>query len=129
MPAALRNEGYTRSAGLAAAAVVLGLSGLGAGTVRLVLAGSALTLGLSAITEGLLLLFPQQTAGIFRWNQGSIAQHGFDGLLQMAPIGLVALVTWCRWRSSSSWVWSWRSPGAPNSTSCRSTRTPRGCSD
>ncbi|MER6253920.1 iron ABC transporter permease [Streptomyces sp. NPDC001584] len=87
----LASSGVAFVGGLAAAAVVLGLSGLGAGTVRLVLAGSALTLGLSAITEGLLLLFPQQTAGIFRWNQGSIAQHGFGGLLQMAPIGLVAL--------------------------------------
>ncbi|MFD6913871.1 iron ABC transporter permease [Streptomyces virginiae] len=88
----LASSGVAFVGGLAAAAVVLGLSGLGAGTVRLVLAGSALTLGLSAITEGLLLLFPQQTAGIFRWNQGSIAQHGFDGVLQMAPIGLVGLV-------------------------------------
>ncbi|MEV6775085.1 iron ABC transporter permease [Streptomyces syringium] len=78
--------------GLAAAAVVLGLSGLGAGTVRLVLAGSSLTLGLTAVTEGLLLLFPQQTEGLFQWNQGSIAQHGFDAVLQTAPVGLVGLV-------------------------------------
>ncbi|MCX4820906.1 iron ABC transporter permease [Streptomyces sp. NBC_01142] len=78
--------------GLAAAAAVLGVSGLGAGTVRLVLAGSSLTLGLTAVTEGMLLLFPQQTEGIFRWNQGSISQNGFDGVLQMAPIGLAGLV-------------------------------------
>ncbi|WP_069883641.1 iron ABC transporter permease [Streptomyces luteocolor] len=78
--------------GLAAAAVVLGLSGLGAGTVRLVLAGSALTLGLTAVTEGLLLLFPQETEGIYKWNQGSIGQNGFDAVLQMAPIGLVGLL-------------------------------------
>ncbi|MFD4319542.1 iron ABC transporter permease [Streptomyces sp. NPDC058548] len=78
--------------GLAAAAVVLALSGLGAGTVRLVLAGSALTLGLSAITEGLLLLFPAETEGLFQWNQGSIAQNGFDGVLQMAPIAVTGLV-------------------------------------
>ncbi|MFF5784866.1 iron ABC transporter permease [Streptomyces sp. NPDC012693] len=78
--------------GLAAAAVVLALSGLGAGTVRLVLAGSALTLGLTGVTEGLLLLFPRQTEGLYQWNQGSIGQSGFDGVLQMAPIALVGLV-------------------------------------
>ncbi|MFB7586172.1 iron ABC transporter permease [Streptomyces sp. NPDC056169] len=78
--------------GLAAAAVVLALSGLGAGTVRLVLAGSALTLGLTAVTEGLLLLFPRQTEGLYNWNQGSIGQNGFDGILQMAPIAVIGLV-------------------------------------
>lgn len=88
----LASSGIAFAGGLAAAAVVLGLSGLGTGTVRLVLAGSALTLGLTALTEGLLLLFPQDTEGVYHWNQGSIAQHGFDGVLQVAPIGVVALI-------------------------------------
>ncbi|WP_149182795.1 iron ABC transporter permease [Streptomyces sp. TRM49041] len=88
----LASSGVAFAGGLAAAAVVLGLSGLGAGTVRLVLAGSALTLGLTAVTEGLLLLFPRETEGLYQWNQGSIAQNGFDGVLQMAPIGLIGLV-------------------------------------
>lgn len=88
----LASSGVAFVGGLAAATVVLGLSGLGAGTVRLVLAGSALTLGLTAVTEGLLLLRPQQTEGLYKWNQGSIAQNGFDGVLQMAPIALVGLV-------------------------------------
>ncbi|WP_180686691.1 iron ABC transporter permease [Streptomyces gossypiisoli] len=77
---------------LAAAAVVLGLSGLGTGTVRLVLAGTALMLGLNAVTEGLLLLFPEETHGLYQWNQGSIAQNGFDGVVRMAPIGLAGLL-------------------------------------
>ncbi|MFF5454925.1 iron ABC transporter permease [Streptomyces sp. NPDC012950] len=84
-------SGIAFAGGLAAAAVVLGLSGLGAGTVRLVLAGSALTLGLTAVTEGLLLLFPRETEGLYQWNQGSIAQSGFDGVLQMAPVALAAV--------------------------------------
>lgn len=88
----LASSGVAFVGGLAAAAVVLGLSGLGAGTVRLVLAGSALTLGLTAVTEGLILLFPQETEGIYEWNQGSVSQNGFDGVLQMAPIGLAGLV-------------------------------------
>ncbi|MFB7375359.1 iron ABC transporter permease [Streptomyces sp. NPDC056222] len=88
----LASSGIAFVGGLAAAAVVLGLSGLGTGTVRLVLAGSALTLGLTAVTEGLLLLFPRQTEGLYQWNQGSIAQNGFDGVLQMAPIAVVGVV-------------------------------------
>jgi iron complex transport system permease protein len=87
----LASSGVAFAGGLVAAAVVLGLSGLGAGTVRLVLAGSALTLGLTAVTEGLLLLFPRQTEGLYQWNQGSIAQNGFDGVLQMAPVGVLGL--------------------------------------
>ncbi|MFJ7073746.1 iron ABC transporter permease [Streptomyces sp. NPDC098781] len=85
------SSGVAFVGGLAAAAVVLGLSGLGAGTVRLVLAGSALALGLTAVTEGLLLLFPQETQGLYRWNQGSIGQNGFDGIVQIAPLGVVGL--------------------------------------
>jgi iron complex transport system permease protein len=88
----LASSGVAFVGGLAAAAVVLSLSGLGAGTVRLVLAGSALTLGLTALTQGLLLLFPEQTEGLYAWNQGSIAQNGFDGVVQMLPIAVVGLV-------------------------------------
>jgi ferric hydroxamate transport system permease protein len=87
----IASSGVAFAGGLAAAAVVLGLSGLGTGTVRLVLAGTALMLGLNSMTEGLLLLFPEQTEGLYQWNQGSIAQNGFDGVLQMLPIALAGL--------------------------------------
>ncbi|WP_217139767.1 iron ABC transporter permease [Streptomyces sp. AC627_RSS907] len=88
----IASSGVAFAGGLAAAAVVLGLSGLGTGTVRLVLAGTALMLGLNSMTEGLLLLFPEQTEGLYQWNQGSIGQNGFDGVLQMLPVALVGLV-------------------------------------
>ncbi|BFO18793.1 siderophore ABC transporter permease CdtC [Streptomyces sp. KM77-8] len=87
----LASSSVAFAGGLAAAAVVLGLSGLGAGTVRLVLAGTALALGLTAVTEGLLLLFPQETEGLYRWNQGNIGQNGFDGVLRMLPVAVVGL--------------------------------------
>ncbi|MFF6911897.1 Fe(3+)-hydroxamate ABC transporter permease FhuB [Streptomyces sp. NPDC012466] len=87
----LASSGVAFAGGLAAAAVVLALSGLGTGTVRLVLAGTALALGLNSVTEGLLLLFPQQTEGLYQWNQGSIGQNGFDGVLQMLPVALGGL--------------------------------------
>ncbi|MET9255550.1 iron ABC transporter permease [Streptomyces sp. NPDC003717] len=88
----LASSGVAFVGGLAAAAVVLGLSGLGAGTVRLVLAGTALMLGLNSMTDGLLLLFPEQTHGLYQWNQGSISQNGFGGVLQMLPVALVGVV-------------------------------------
>ncbi|WP_327111628.1 iron ABC transporter permease [Streptomyces sp. NBC_01341] len=88
----LASSGAAFVGGLAATAVVLGLSGLGKGTVRLVLAGSALALGLNAVTEALLLLFPQQTEGLYRWGQGGVGQNGFDGVAQMAPVIAVAFV-------------------------------------
>ncbi|MDQ0947185.1 ABC-type Fe3+-siderophore transport system permease subunit [Streptomyces phaeochromogenes] len=88
----LASSGVAFVGGLLAAAVVLALSGLGTGTVRLVLAGTALALGLTSVTEGLLLLFPEQTEGLYQWNQGSISQNGFDGVLQMLPVALIGLV-------------------------------------
>ncbi|MGC9436981.1 iron ABC transporter permease [Streptomyces sp. WG5] len=87
----IASSGVAFAGGLAAAAVVLGLSGLGTGAVRLVLAGTALMLGLNSMTEGLLLLFPEQTDGLYQWNQGSIGQNGFDGVLQMLPVTVVGL--------------------------------------
>ncbi|WP_320777499.1 iron ABC transporter permease, partial [Streptomyces sp. CRN 30] len=87
----LASSGIAFAGGLAAAAVVLGLSGLGTGTVRLVLAGTALALGLTSVTEGLLLLFPEQTEGLYAWNQGSIGQNGFDGVLRMLPVALAGV--------------------------------------
>ncbi|WP_369199680.1 iron ABC transporter permease [Streptomyces sp. PU-14G] len=78
--------------GLVAAVAVLGLSGSGTGTVRLVLAGSALALGVGSVTEGLLLLFPERTEGLYQWSHGSLAQNGAAGVAQMAPVALLGLV-------------------------------------
>ncbi|WP_433894161.1 iron ABC transporter permease [Streptomyces sp. CA-111067] len=88
----LASSGVAFAGGLAAAAAVLGLSGLGVGTVRLVLAGTALTLGLSSVTDALLLLYPERTNGLYQWNQGSISQNGFGGVDQMLPLVLAGLV-------------------------------------
>ncbi|MGW6057420.1 iron ABC transporter permease [Streptomyces sp. NPDC055189] len=88
----LASSGVAFVGGLAAAAVVLTLAGRSAGTVRLVLAGSALALGLNAVTDALLLLYPERTEGLYQWGQGSISQNGFDGVAQMAPVIVAALV-------------------------------------
>lgn len=79
--------------GLAAASVVIILSsGPDASAIRLVLAGSVLTLGLSSITSVLLLLFPWETQGLFAWGAGSLGQVGLGAIQQVTPILLAALV-------------------------------------
>ncbi|TDP99279.1 MULTISPECIES: iron ABC transporter permease [unclassified Leifsonia] len=85
--------------GLIAAVVVLGLSRGGAGPVRLVLAGSALTLALSGVSGMLLLFYSQETTGLFAWGNGSLVQTGMDGVLQLLPLAVVAfagLLVLCR---------------------------------
>nr|WP_022888399.1 iron ABC transporter permease [Agromyces italicus] len=85
--------------GLAAAGVVLALSAGGSrssgsgggGTVRLVLAGSAIALALTALTTMLLLLFPERTNGLYAWSQGTLAQTGIGPAAQLAPVVAVAV--------------------------------------
>lgn len=79
--------------GLLTAGLVMGLSG-GAATspVRLVLAGSAITLGLHAITSALLLLFPWETQGLFAWGAGSLGQNGLGTVRMIAPVVAVAIL-------------------------------------
>ncbi|MFD9544112.1 iron ABC transporter permease [Streptomyces sp. NPDC060022] len=78
--------------GLLAAGIVLGLARAGAGTTRLVLAGSALTLGLSGLSHMLLLLRAQQTTGLYAWGNGSLAQIGMQTIDRLAPVALLALI-------------------------------------
>ena len=78
--------------GLLAAAVVLGLSsGAGTATIRLVLAGSVIALGLSSITSVLLLVFSQETRGLFAWGAGSLGQSGLSSVATMAVVVAVAM--------------------------------------
>ena len=79
--------------GLAAAALVLGLAGgvgRSTGTVRLVLAGSAIALALTALTTMLLLLFPERTTGLYAWSNGSLAQTGMESVAQLGPVVAIA---------------------------------------
>ncbi|MEU0067884.1 iron chelate uptake ABC transporter family permease subunit, partial [Streptomyces albidoflavus] len=78
--------------GLLAAGIVLGLSRAGAGPIRLVLAGSALTLALSGLSQLLLILREQQTSGLYAWGNGSLGQIGMETIDRMAPVALVGLV-------------------------------------
>lgn len=79
--------------GIAAAAAVIGLSsGSTLSPVRLVLAGSVLTLGLASVTSVILLLFPWETQGLFAWGAGSLSQNGLEGVSAVAPIAAIAAV-------------------------------------
>ncbi|MFD0309043.1 iron ABC transporter permease [Streptomyces sp. NPDC127119] len=78
--------------GLVAAALVLLLAGKAAGTTgtRLVLAGSATAMALDAASGMLLILFKQNTTGLFAWGSGSLAQLNIDASVRALPV--VALV-------------------------------------
>ncbi|WP_437385825.1 iron ABC transporter permease [Plantibacter flavus] len=79
--------------GLLSAALVLGLAGrsAGSGTTRLILAGSATAMALDAATAMLLILFKQNTTGLFAWGSGSLAQLNLDASVRAAPVIIVAL--------------------------------------
>ncbi|MFJ3532696.1 MULTISPECIES: iron ABC transporter permease [unclassified Streptomyces] len=79
--------------GLVAAALVLLLAGRAAGTAgtRLILAGSATAMALDAATGMLLILFNQNTTGLFAWGSGSLAQLNIDASVRAAPLVVVVL--------------------------------------
>lgn len=76
--------------GLGAAAAVIGLAGRSLSPVRLVLAGSVLSLGLASLTSAVLLLFPWETQGLFAWGAGSLSQNGLTAITAVAPVLIVA---------------------------------------
>ncbi|GAA1283955.1 iron ABC transporter permease [Saccharothrix xinjiangensis] len=78
--------------GLTAAVVVLGLSGGGSTSPRLVLVGSAVALALQSLTMLFLLVFEQETTGLFAWGSGSLSVSDLRTTGQVAPVVLVAVV-------------------------------------
>ncbi|WP_328468382.1 iron ABC transporter permease [Actinoplanes sp. NBC_00393] len=79
--------------GLLAAALVLGLVGTasGIGSTRLILAGSAVAMALDAGTAMLLILFKENTTGLYAWGSGSLAQLNLDAATRAAPVIVVVL--------------------------------------
>ncbi|GAA1734032.1 siderophore ABC transporter permease CdtC [Isoptericola hypogeus] len=78
--------------GLAAAGLVLVVSRGGAdGPTRLVLAGSAIMLALHSVTMVLLVLFEQETTGLFAWGSGSIVQSGTRTVALATPVVVVGV--------------------------------------
>ncbi|MGP9503827.1 iron ABC transporter permease [Specibacter sp. AOP5-B1-6] len=87
------SSGVAFAGGLLAAALVLGLAGssAGNGTTRLILAGSATAMALDAATAMLLILFKENTIGLFAWGSGSLAQLNLDASVRAAPVIIVVL--------------------------------------
>lgn len=79
--------------GLAAAALVLLLAGRSAGTsgTRLILAGSAIAMALDSATAMVLILFKENTTGLFAWGSGSLAQMNIDASVRALPVVVVVL--------------------------------------
>lgn len=56
------------------------------------LAGSAVAIALGSVTSLLLLVFAQETVGLFAWGSGTITQSGSGKVAQAAPVVLLAVV-------------------------------------
>jgi ferric hydroxamate transport system permease protein len=87
------SSGVAFVGGLLAAALVLGLTGLSASTTttRLILAGSAVAMTLDSATAMLLILFKENTTGLFAWGSGSLAQLNLDASVRAAPLIVAVL--------------------------------------
>lgn len=87
------SSGVAFAGGLLAAALVLSLAGpsAGSGTTRLILAGSATAMALDAATAMLLILFEENTTGLFAWGSGSLAQLNLDASVRAVPVIVVVL--------------------------------------
>lgn len=78
--------------GLGAAVLVLALSAGGrTGTTRLILAGSATALALSSLTNLFMILFEQETTGLYSWGSGSLVQADLGAVSQLGPVIALAL--------------------------------------
>ncbi|TDC92970.1 iron ABC transporter permease [Nonomuraea deserti] len=79
--------------GLAAAALVMAMSAGGrSGTTRLILAGSATALALHSLTNLVMILFEEETTGLYAWGSGSLVQSDLRAVSQFGPVIAVAMV-------------------------------------
>lgn len=86
------SSGIAFVGGLVSAAVVLALSGSAASSAstRLILAGSAIAMALDAATAMLLIVFKENTTGLFAWGSGSLSQLNIDAALRAVPVIVAA---------------------------------------
>lgn len=77
--------------GLLAAAVVFALAGTEYGTVRLVLAGTVISMGFTALSTMLIIINPLEAVGLQAWEAGTLSQNGFGTVRLMAPLMVVVI--------------------------------------
>ncbi|MEV4624637.1 iron ABC transporter permease, partial [Asanoa sp. NPDC049573] len=58
---------------------------------RLILAGTAVALALGSLTTVLLLLFEQDTIGLYAWGNGSLVQSDLDAVTRLTPVVALGL--------------------------------------
>lgn len=93
LPAALRPASIVPvfAGGLLAALLTFAVAGgWRASPLRLILAGTATTLLLSALTALLLIINEQHIAGLALWGAGSLFQNGWDGVVRVLPWAVLA---------------------------------------
>ncbi|SNS66352.1 iron complex transport system permease protein [Asanoa hainanensis] len=89
----LPSGGLAFLGGLLASGLVLALSSGGrAGPTRLILAGTAVALALGSLTTVLLLLFEQNTIGLYAWGNGSLVQSDLTAVTRLSPVIALAVV-------------------------------------
>lgn len=79
--------------GMLAALLVFAVAGQAAGgtTTRLILGGSAIAMAMDAVTGVLLIIFKENTTGLYAWGSGSLVQLNADATLQLTPIVVLIL--------------------------------------
>lgn len=77
--------------GLLAAGLVLLLSSGGTSPTRIILAGSAITMALQSLTYLFLLLYEEETHGLFAWGMGSLVQADVTPVAQLTPVVLLCI--------------------------------------
>ncbi|MQM28206.1 Fe(3+)-hydroxamate ABC transporter permease FhuB [Glycomyces sp. NEAU-7082] len=89
----LSGVGVAFTGALLTAGLVLALSAGGgeSATTRLILAGSAAAMAGNSLVSLLILLFQEETTGLFAWGSGSLNLAGFDSTGQAAPLVLLAI--------------------------------------
>ncbi|GAA2121856.1 iron ABC transporter permease [Glycomyces algeriensis] len=89
----LSGIGVAFTGALLTAGLVLALSAGGgeAATTRLILAGSATAMAANSLVTLLVLLFQEETTGLFAWGSGNLNLAGFGTIVQAAPLVLIAV--------------------------------------
>ncbi|WP_285590021.1 iron ABC transporter permease [Herbidospora sp. NBRC 101105] len=88
----LPSGGLAFLGGLAAAGLVMAVSAGGrSGTTRLILAGSAAALAFTALTNLMMILFQQETTGLYAWGSGALTQKDLSVVTQIGPVIVLAL--------------------------------------
>ncbi|MEU5873930.1 iron ABC transporter permease [Glycomyces sp. NPDC047369] len=84
---------------LLTAGLVLALSAGGgeSATTRLILAGSATAMAANSLVSLLILLFQEETTGLFAWGSGSLNLAGFHSMAQAAPLVVLAVAAAMLW--------------------------------